>query len=140
MNGFRCSANRRKKIVTQIFFAHSSYFLFFLLALVFTSQWLLWLTCGTVEQKDRPAGTPACSSLSSLPSAWWCLCRGTFKGRHRSLFSSQKCVPLASTASFRRLQPICLFFDVEKVQIHRVTIFRAYDFQILTDFVAYILF
>ena len=55
------SQQKYKKIVTQIFFAHSSYFLFFLLALVFTSQWLLWLTCGTVvvEQKDRPAGTPA---------------------------------------------------------------------------------
>ena len=129
LEGFRCSANRRKKIVTQIFFAHSSYFLFFLLALVFTSLWLLAHMWN--RRTKRPSGRDTCSL--SLPSAW-CLYRGTFEGRRRSRFGSQKCVPQASTANFRSLQPICLFFDVEKVQMHRVTIFGAYECYTLTYF------
>ena len=116
------SQQKYKKIVTQIFFAHSSYFLFFLLALVFTSLWLLAHMWN--RRTKRPSGRDTCSLSSSA------LCRGTFKGSHRSLFSSQNSIPLASTARFSRLQPICLFSNVEKVQMHRVIIFKAYDSQI----------
>ena len=76
------------------------------------------------RRTKRPSGRDTCSLSSSA------LCRGTFKGRHRSLFSSQNSIPLASTATFSRLQPICLFSNVEKVQMHRVIIFKAYDSQI----------
>ena len=46
-----------------------------------------------------------------------------------------KVAPMCSKAhtinhSVSRLQPICLFSNVEKVQMHRVIIFKAYDSQI----------